>query len=224
MHKSLSVALGAAALVASAGLAFLPAAEAKGSGPAASRSGHPVGTVNPSGATRPLCYTNTTGDTGTAVVSQNFEPEFDPYDTLAADNVTLHRVCRVTSIDLVGTYFNGSGPADSENVTFFADDHGQPGAVVNSQTVVGDDSAGSFTIPLAKVTLAPGRYWVAVQANMSFASGGEWGWEATSNIKGKPAVWENPGGGFGAGCTSWGDLGSCLGLGQPIDLIFQLHH
>jgi hypothetical protein len=93
--------------------------------------------------------------------------------------------------------------------------------MITSQNVVGTDSGGTFTIPLSTVTLAPGSYWVSVTATMAFASGGEWGWEVTSNQKqGIDGQWENPGGGFGV-CPTWGDVVTCVGSTGP-DFMFTL--
>jgi hypothetical protein len=39
---------------------------------------------------------------------------------------------------------------------------------------------------------------------MDFATGGQWGWADRSVQSNSAAAWENPGGGFGTACTSWG--------------------
>ena len=67
----------------------------------------------------------------------------------------------------------------------------------------------------------PGTYWVSVQANMDFALGGEWGWETSTVTNGSPAAWQNPGDGFGTGCTSWGVEIVCVPVGGP-DKMFAL--
>jgi hypothetical protein len=180
--------------------------------------------VGPNGEHRPLCFSNILDDAGDALTSQNFEPAFDAYDTMAADNFALRNKCVVTEVDVLGQYYNGTGPAVSENVTIYrGSPDSTPGKVISAQTVAGADTLGSFVIPIEPVRLKPGRYWLSVQANMDFAVGGQWGWENSSTLRGKPAQWQNPGDGFGTGCTTWSQLQSCLGAPGP-DLLFQIVH
>lgn len=157
------------------------------------------------------CYSNMQNDAGNAINSQDFEADFDIYDDMAADSFSVKKTCKVTGVYAPGQYYNGSGPATAETVTFYADDNGEPGAVEASQTVTGDDSGGSFMIPLDTVALSPGKHWVSVVAQMDFATGGQWGWELTSNVKGSTeGQWENPNGGFGV-CPTWDDVTVCTG-------------
>jgi hypothetical protein len=163
-------------------------------------------------------------DSGIGIVSQNFQSSFDIYDAQAADDFVVpggHR-WRVREVDATGVYFNGVGPADSETVTFYKDDHGKPGKMVSTDTVTGtDDGFGSFTISLSKAgspILKGGHgdgktYWVSVVANMDFFVGGEWGWENQTTVVGNPAQWQNPGGGFGV-CPTWEDENVCIADGQ----------
>ena len=170
------------------------------------------------------CFSNLDGDTGVAISSQNFESSFDAYDNSGADDFKLKKKCVVKSIQVPGQYFGGApSPADSETVTFYKDNGGKPGAVVKSKTVAGTDSSGSFDIKLGKVTLKKGKYWVGVVANLDFGAGSQWGWENTSTQKGAAAMWQNPGDGFGSGCTTWGNMQTCLGGVAPgPDFMFSL--
>lgn len=163
-------------------------------------------------------------DSGIGIVSQNFESSFDAYDSQAADDFVVpagHR-WRVREVDASGVYFNGSGPATSETVTFYKDKNGHPGKVVGTDTVTGTDSFGSFAISLSKngsPILRGGKkgagktYWVSVVANLDFFAGGEWGWENQTTVVHNPAQWQNPGGGFGV-CSSWDDENVCIPDGQ----------
>ncbi len=221
MHARLLPAVGVSALALVAAAAFAPTANA--SSTHVSPSHHGTATPIQGAAVRPTCFSNLEGDTGDALTSQNFESDFDVYDAMGADNFTLRNKCNASSIVVVGQYYNGIGPADSENVTFYANDHGAPGDVISAQTVAGvDNGLGSFTIPLDPIHLAPGRYWVSVQVNMDLTVGGQWGWENTANQAGKPALWQNPGDGFGTGCTTWSNLETCLGAPGP-DLMFAVY-
>jgi hypothetical protein len=150
-------------------------------------------------------YDQNSNDAGAGVVSQNFETEFDAYDSQAADDfvVPAGQVWVVSEVDVTGVYFSGSGPAVSENVFFYKDKRGLPGREIGSCIgIVGKDTFGSFAISCKK-RLRAGHYWVSVQVNMDFSSGGEWGWEGNTEQHGNPAVWENPGNGFGTGCTTY---------------------
>lgn len=160
------------------------------------------------------CYSNMMSDTGVGILSQTFGDE-PSYDSYSADNFAVKKTCKVTGVETVGQYFNGSGPAESETVTFYADDAGGvPGTVIDTQTVVGTDNGGSFSIPLQTVALSPGSYWVSVSANMDFSAGGEWGWDLTDHQKqGSNGQFENVGGAFGV-CPTWGDVLDCVGYGN----------
>ena len=84
----------------------------------------------------------------------------------------------IDQVDAAGVYFNGTGPLNSVNVSFYSDASGLPGSQVATRpSLAAVDSAGSLTIPIpSAVTLGSGHYWVSVQANMDFATGGQWGW------------------------------------------------
>jgi hypothetical protein len=199
------VALALATSLAGTATASSPDVRAAHKGQAASAVG-----------TDATCFSNLTGDTLTAITSQNFETPNDAYDSYGADDVKLKKTCKVTSIQVMGQYYGGTGPADSETVTIYKNDGGKPGAVVKTKTVQGtDDGLGSFDIPFT-VTLKKGKtYWVGVQANMDFSVGGQWGWENTTTAKKAPAQWQNPGDGFATGCTTWGNMQTCLGGVAP---------
>jgi hypothetical protein len=135
-------------------------------------------------------------------------------DAQAADDfvVPKGRTWMIKEVDVTGVYFNGVGPADSENVIFYQDADGLPGAQVgpSNDGIVGLDSAGSFSIKLANtVKLKKGHYWVSVVANCSFSGCGEWGWELSTDTSGNPAAYRDSG-----SCATWCSL--------PSDLMFAL--
>jgi hypothetical protein len=172
-------------------------------------------------ATVVVLYDQNDSDDGIGIVSQNFESSFDQYDAQAADDFTVPAGGRwkIKEVDVTGVYFNGSGPAASENVTFYKDRHGRPGKTVGSYTVTGADSFGSFVMDLGKGQQVRGglsgrTYWVSVQANLDFFAGGEWGWENRTGTNGGAAQWQNPGNGFATGCSTWGDENVCIPDGQ----------
>jgi hypothetical protein len=191
--------------------AFGPAS-AEGSGASVAHQGSAAYAVQP--AKKGNCYSNNNpkNDSGIGVVSQNFSDD-DTLDSAGVTDFAVKKTCHVTGVDATGVYYNGIGPADSEVVTFYADEDGAPGSVLSSQTVAGVDNGGSFVMPLDDVAIPPGRAWVSVVANMSFSTGGEWGWELSTQAKrGSSSLWENPDDGFGTGCTTWGPVGTCVGF------------
>jgi len=173
-------------------------------------------------------YNQNDNDALVGIVSQNFETDFDAYDSQGADDFKVKTgvTWKVKEVDVTGVYFNGSGLAVSENVTFYKDAGGLPGAIKKAYTgVVGaDNGTGSFAITLPTATkLLSGKYWVSVQANMDFGVGGEWGWETRTLQHKNPAAWQNPGDGFATGCTTWGNMQTCIGpLGEGPDFMFAL--
>jgi hypothetical protein len=131
----------------------------------------------------------------------------------------------VKEVDVTGVYYNGSGPATSENVFFYKDKGGLPGDLVVqclNQNGAGNGT-GSFAIVLAadcKAKLRGGKtgktYWVSVQANMDFIAG-QWGWSLSLDTSGNQAAWRDPDGDV---CQNWGHIKDCLGADG--DLMFAL--
>ena len=162
----------------------------------------------------------TTGGTGNGIVSQNFETSLQAYDAADADAFTITKSAKATGIVANGLYFNGPGPATSENVTFYKDKKGAPGSAIKNCTytnVNGTDASGVFTITFKKACkLKKGVYWVSVVANLNFAggAGGEWGWQDATETGPHQADWENPGGGFATACTTWMPELTCIPNGQ----------
>ncbi len=147
-------------------------------------------------------YCNTISDTVVGLIpSQHDEGPFDANDTYAAADCRFKQKTKIHQIVAVGGYYNGSGPSDSENVITWSNAAGLPSKVLNTQTVVGAEAAGTFTIPLTPFAVK-GRVWFTVQANGSLFSGGLWGWAANSSTHGLADVWQNPGGGWG-NCPTW---------------------
>jgi hypothetical protein len=163
-----------------------------------------------------VLYDQTNLSSLSGIVSQNFSSVNAAFDASAADDfvVTDASGWTVSEVDLTAVYFNGSGPADSFDITFYNDAGGAPGSVACTAPASSYTAAGnSFTIPLSSpCSLAAGTYWVGAVANMNFSPGGEFGWVYYTGAGGAPSMWENPGGGFGTPCTSWGDFPTCFSI------------
>ena len=189
----------------------------------------PTPTPTPSpGICGTLLYGQASGD-GTATVSQNFEAANDGYDSQLADDFVVRAgsVWTIQRVNVSGTYFNGIGPAASVNVSFYSNSGTLPGAAVPGGTYTNlamTDTAGNFSISLpTNLVLTSGTYWVSVQANMDFTPNGEWGWLDRTVQSNSPAAWQNPGGGFGFGCLTWGARAATCGVDPTApDQIFQI--
>jgi hypothetical protein len=173
--------------------------------PVVSGKGEPVWVGQPDAV---VLYEQMANAGTNSLTSQNFEAAYDIYDNQGADDFVVPSPG--WSIDLIenlGVYYNGTGPANSVNVFFYNNASGLPGTLVTSQLNVvpsGGLATGSYTIPLSPaVNLSPGTYWVSIQANLDFGVGGQYGWTEQMPA-GNESAWQNPGGGFGTPCATWG--------------------
>lgn len=185
------------------------------------------------------CYAQLDDDNGNGIVSQNFEANFDTFDSQGADDFTLKKTCKVKTVSAAGVYFNGSGPATSYNVFFYdtifnhdgsrelTDGLGLPDKTCLDAPYTDASGTGSPVIKCkAKLTGGPAKkrtYWVSIQANMDFGAGGEWGWNTNNTVRGIASQWQNPGDGFGTGCTTYTTTTTCLALGEGGDFSFALN-
>ncbi len=172
---------------------------------------------------RDACYDQRIND-APGIVSQNFEEEYNAYDSRGADDFTVDAPCTVTEVQVDGQY-QGSGSPRSMHVTFYQDNQGTPGAVLSGQkrlAYTDETGSGSFDITLNRpVTFDPGHYWVSVKANMSYTKSGEWFWNTNNEVNGVPAQWRNAHDGFGTGCTTYTAVTVCV-PGQGADFSFAL--
>ena len=216
--------MGGAALAAGL-VAFMVTAGAS-AGPAPSASAHASGAAhalahNGAGAT---LFDNTSGNTGVGWTSQNFESDYDAYDTMAATSfaVPAGHTWTVTEVDVAAT--NQGVNANSFNVLFYSNNKktGLP-KKLNKKSASNDanfteDGSGDawINLPSKGVKLKGGKtYWVSVQANQDFNSEGQWWWNTSSTPANPTPAWQNPGNGFGTNCTTWGTLSTCLGGADP---------
>jgi N-acetylneuraminic acid mutarotase len=159
--------------------------------------------------------------------SQNFEPDFDAFDDFTADDFAVPggETWNILEVDVLGTYFNGFGPANSFNVFIYQDDGTFPGTLVYSATDLAFTTADNlnFVIPLtAAATLNAGTYWVSVQANEDFGVGGQWGWTDRTVQAFSGAAFMNPGGGFACpGGNGWVRKPDCVATADP-DQVYRL--
>jgi hypothetical protein len=161
-----------------------------------------------------VLYEQSGNDSGGAVISQNFVSDYDQYDNASADDFTVPAgmTWKVSQVNVTGQY-SVSGPAVSEHVTIFKDKGGNPGSVVaDFPGLMGkDNGSGSFAIKLpSTVKLKPGKYWVSVQIDMDHLVSGLWFWQNQITTAGSAPLWQNPGNGYGVGCTTWMNEAACV--------------
>ena len=196
--------------------------------PSAAASSHGALRVVPAQNPDAVLYDQMDNDSGIGITSQNFEASFDIYDNMGADDFTVPSgfIWKVSEVDVAGLYYNGAGPAASVHVAFYKSKGGLPGKLVAdfpAEAYTDSTGVGSFNVKLSsKAKLKAGKYFVAVQANMDFGVGGQWGFETRTVQSGNPAAWINPGDGFGTGCTTWGVESVCIAAGQGPDKRFRL--
>ena len=161
-------------------------------------------------------YDQTSGASVTATNSQNFEPANAAFNDFTADDfvVPANTTWSLSEIDVLGQYFNGTGPATSVNVFLYNDNAGLPGTQIAAYTSIvptGGTSSPNFNIPIPATSLTAGTYWVSVQANESFTPNGEWGWVDRSPTANNGAAWSNPGNGFATVChPGYGRRTTCV--------------
>ena len=188
---------------------------------------HSIGALPMPNAPNVVLYDQINNPGTVSSTSQDFEPSIDAFDNQLADDfvVPAGQTWNITEVDAQGLYFNGPGPAASFNVFFYQNSGTLPGT--NVYTATGQsyvNAAGVFQVTLtAPAVLTAGTYWVSVQARQDFTPAGQWGWTDRTVQANSPAAWQNPGGGFGTPCTTWGVRQVCLTspAGEP-DNMFRL--
>ena len=211
MRSRILPAVGVSAFALVAATTFAPMASAQHAPNAVLH--HSAGVVHyaHTGAT---CFSQGTKLDQSAVSSQNFEKANDAFDDMAADDFKVGKAgCKITKVSVAGFY--SSGTADSENVTFYANKGGKPGATVKTfANKAGTDDAGTFVIKLGKkgISLKKGTYWVSVQINMDAGTAiNQWYWATAKDGTGADAMWQNPKDGFGV-CKKWDSILTCNGV------------
>ena len=84
------------------------------------------------------------------VTSQDYEPEFDNYDSFAADDfvVPAGQIWNITEVDVIGESSEPPVPPDSFHVFFYTDSGTLPGTLVASRLANSYSGFGNFVITL----------------------------------------------------------------------------
>ena len=159
------------------------------------------------------------------VTSQDFEPELDSYDSFTGDDFVVleGQIWNITEVDVIGEYSEPPVQPDSFHVFFYAGSGTLPGTLIASRLANPYSGFIDFVITLTSpVMLGPGTYWVSVQAREDFTSSGEWFWGNRLVMSNSGAAWQNPGGGFGANCPTWGRKTTCRPTQNGPDQLYRL--
>ncbi|HEX8599710.1 MAG TPA: S-layer homology domain-containing protein [Chloroflexia bacterium] len=111
----------------------------------------------------------------------------------------------ISQVDVHGALSGGTTEPPSFNVFFYNDSGTLPGTVVISHTAITlwtkDVSTSIYTINIPPTNLAPGSYWVSVQA----VGGSNWFWSGRDPQENDGAAHRGSG-----GCADWTDRNTCV--------------
>jgi hypothetical protein len=176
-------------------------------------------------------YNNPATEPPLGIGSQKFEPAMAVFDDQAADDFVVNvppppMFLYVTGVRVMGEYSAGGGPASSFNVYFYTNRAGHlPGtqiAAFLNRPYTG--TPPDFEIRWTPISIFPssGTYWVSVQAVQDFNPNGQWFWHNRTVQTNAGAVWQNPGDGYGTGCTTWNRKNACMPDQVWPDQVFQI--
>src|SRR2546430_2127946 len=91
------------------------------------------------------------------------------------------------------------------------------GTSKTNATLTASDT-GAASVTGASLALGAATHWVSVQSRQDLTPYGQWFWgtrcvgpnSACAPATGNPAAFQNPGNGFGTGCTTWAVRTTCI--------------
>lgn len=190
-------------------------------GPSAQANASGVVPNSPTG----VLYSQTDNASGDGAPAQDFEAQYNIYDSEGADDfvVPANTQWTVDGVVIVGT---SGGTTPSVDVAIYPDSATYPGATAVCSYLDVTTLTGSGTLNITLPTpcvLGPGTYWLAFMSNQTFAGSGQYFWSNRSTTSNSGSVWRNPGGGFGTGCAAWTRQTTCgVGGGVSPDFLFQI--
>jgi hypothetical protein len=176
----------------------------------------------PTAARGDVLWNQFDNDAASSIQSVILPPPYDAGSQEVADDfLVTGSPWSVSEVDVHGD--NGAGEPNFVRVAFYADTGTLPAdtPVVEKSNITpltGLDT-GNFAIALSPpVELAPGTYWLSVQAE---EGGGDWHWtQRQSQNLHMTAL--RAGGGHGYNCPVWVSLTGCFHSSVPPDLSFRL--
>jgi hypothetical protein len=183
-----------------------------------------------------VCYSQNSDPAGINVISTQFSDPGDPNSSFAADDFNLTKRCKLTEVDLPGIFESGTNPPNPTfTLNFYKSKKGLPGKTFASQTEVCTFVKGITKCPIDPYIPLPAEghgppFTLGIDPTLMYpespkqglADEDAWAWATTSDQAGKAALWENPGDGFGTGCTTWANMEKCTGATGAPDFMFTL--
>lgn len=181
-----------------------------------------------------LLFDQTDNPTTNGLVAQDFDAFYNSYDCRIADDfvVPTSETWYIDSIKLFG-FYGGTQHVDTAGVfvTIYNNNAGAIGTSVFTSTInvnLDPDEDGSIVgYWSTPIQLSAGTYWLAAAARKDYTTsgaGGIWYWRLESSNVGYTAKWENPIGGWAAGCTSWTNINAsgCVSVANS-GVTFQIY-
>jgi hypothetical protein len=160
--------------------------------------------------------------------SQQFEPAMAALNSQAADDFTITQgfgAAYITGLRVRGEYSAGGGPALSFNISFYSNAAGNlPGTLIAAfMDLPYIETPPDLLICLpSPFGIAPGTYWLSVQARQDSNPSGQWFWHNRTVQSRAGAVWQNPSDGYGTGCITWNRKSTCMDDQVWPDQVFQI--
>jgi hypothetical protein len=176
----------------------------------------------PGAARADVLWNQFDSDAPDSIESVIFPPPYDAGSQEVADDfLVTGNHWSISEVDVHGS--NGAGEPNFVRVAFYADTGTLPADTplverANLTPLTGLDT-GNFVVSLSPpVDLAPGTYWLSMQAQ---EGGGDWRWtQRQSQNLHMTAI--RAGGGHGYNCPVWISLSGCFHTTMPPDLSFRL--
>jgi len=161
---------------------------------------------------------------GVALVSENRPLPGRIYTASGADDfiVPAGETWTVKGVSVKGNWIT----LIRERVRFFTDAGGKPGDVIASFPHLRGNQLGRGVVRMwlgaAGPVLHSGTYWVAVQSDNHDENPLKgFYWNLRTRYTNSVGMWQNPGDGWGAGCTAWAPVSDCY-FPPPSDFMFAL--
>jgi hypothetical protein len=206
MKKNFAFVIGAALLLFAGSFA---SAVFQATGPGSTGMSSPAGEI---------LYGQLDDPSGSAGSDQSFEGSYAAYDAWGGDDFV---VADSAGWDISGVNTPGSNTVAGVdpffvNQAFYADGGGQPGAVLDgcdfpANTDFTSDGAGNLSTNVT-CHAAAGPVWLSQTVRQDFNPFGQHFWATRATAANQPAVWKNPGNGFGFGCLDWAPANAACGV------------
>ncbi len=162
-----------------------------------------------------ILYDQTGGQTGEGFFANDMTTSYSQYTSQGADDFVVPAGQTWTVNGFVIPYvqtFASQLPTSGDVLVHSDDGSGHPGATVlcDGTGTPGTGDGSNFSLTLSTPCVLPaGTYWLDFAfANINLTNYTYW--LVNGPIVGQPAQWQNPTGGLGTVCSTWGDFSTCF--------------